>query len=213
MHTHAASLSVRDAYALLTSLVVPRPIAWISTSMADGRCNLAPFSYYQALCSDPPMVTVSVADARGGGASAYVSPAGAREKDTLRLARASGRFVVNLVEEHDLERMNSTSAELGVDDSEADTFGIAMAPFYGVGRVASSRAAFGCCLIDERRYGKTSGVTLMVGEIEEVYVDDAIIDEDGRVRGEALSPVARLEGPHYALGGRRVALARPKAQR
>jgi len=216
MERDTTTLNVRDAYALLTTLVAPRPIGWIATprdseinssapadehenSWRGGQgLNLAPFSYFQALCSDPPMITVSIADGRGGA-----------EKDTLRLLRAAGRFVTHLVELHDLERMNLTSAELGPEESEAVAFGIDVVPFFGVGRVASARAALGCTVVDLHRYGRTTGVTLVVAEIKRIYVDDAIVGADGAVRGDLLNPVARLEGPHYAVEGRRVALARP----
>ncbi len=196
----ANTISSREAYGIMTALVVPRPIGWLATS--SGRhINLAPFSYFNALASDPPMLTVSIADPRGGGS-----------KDTLRLLQASGHFVVNLVEAHDLERMNHTAAELGPDVSEAEHFGIDVVPFGGAARVASARAAFACRVVDSKRYGRQKAVTLVVGEVEHVYVDDAIVSvgEHGVVvDGSGLNPVGRLDGNHYLVGGRRVTVARP----
>ena len=202
MRIDAATLSVKDAYALLTTVVVPRPIGWLATvEPGTGHVNLAPFSYFNALCSDPPMVTVSIADGRGGAA-----------KDTLRLLRESGRFCVNLVEEHDLERMNLTSAELPADVSEALQFGIAMVPFEDGVRVASARVAMACRVVEEHRYGRDKQVTLVVGEVTAFHVDDCLLTGDTGsvvVDGALLNPVSRLDGPHYGLGGRRVTLARP----
>ena len=87
MDLAADALHVRDVYALMTSLVVPRPIGWVSTQDASGCANLAPFSYFSALGSDPPMLTLGIADKRGTA------------KDTLRNIRDTGVFCVNLVEE------------------------------------------------------------------------------------------------------------------
>ena len=201
MFTDAGQLSVKQAYALLTSTVVPRPIAWISTTNAAGHINLAPFSYFQALCSDPPMLTVSITAGRGGGV-----------KDTLRLLRETGHCGVHLVEEHDLARMNLTSAELPPDDSEATYANVETAPWPGlpIARITSSRAAFACKLVDEHHYGNAHGVTLVVCEIVAVWTDPAIVDVDGAVVGGSIHPVARLGGTNYALLGERPSLARPK---
>lgn len=201
MFTDAAQLSVKQAYALLTSTVVPRPIAWISTMNAAGHINLAPFSYFQALCSDPPMLTVSITTGRGGVV-----------KDTLRLLRETGFCGVHLVEEHDLARMNLTSAELPPEQSEAAYANIQTAPWPGlpVARIASSRAAFACKLVDEHHYGNAQGVSLVVLEVVAVWTDPSIVDDDGAVVGSAINPVARLGGANYALLGERPSLARPK---
>jgi flavin reductase (DIM6/NTAB) family NADH-FMN oxidoreductase RutF len=206
MRIDVASLSVKDAYALLTTVVVPRPIGWITTvdSGGDGHVNLAPFSYFNALCSDPPMVTLSIVDGRGGV-----------PKDTLRLMQATGLFCVNLVEEHDLERMNQTSAELPPQESEAVHFGIETVPFEGGVRVASARVAMACRVVEQHRYGRAAKVTLVIGEVLAFHVEDCLLTGDSRsgggvaVDGALLSPVSRLDGPHYGLGARRVTLHRP----
>lgn len=200
MELDAATLSTKDAYAWLTTVVVPRPIGWLAT-MDGAHVNLAPFSYFNALCSDPPMVTVAIADGRGGA-----------PKDTLRLLRNNGVFVANLVEAHDLARMNQTSAELPADESEAVRFAIETVPFAGAVRVASARVALGCRVVEEHRYGRQKQVTLVVAEVTRIWAhDDVVVVRDGvvSVDGAKLSPVARLDGANYALGGHRVALPRP----
>jgi flavin reductase (DIM6/NTAB) family NADH-FMN oxidoreductase RutF len=200
MELDATSLPPKDAYAWLTTVVVPRPIGWIATVDGD-HVNLAPFSYFNALGSDPPMVTVAIADGRGGAS-----------KDTLRLLRRHGTCVVNLVEEHDLERMNQTAAELPPDVSEAATFAIETVPFGDGVRVASARVALGCRVVDEHRYGRTKKVTLVVAEVTRIWAsDDVVCTTKGSVvvDGSLLRPVGRLEGATYALGARRVALPRP----
>jgi len=142
--THLQGLHPRDAYALLTALIVPRPIAWVSTKDAQGRTNLAPFSYFNGVGSDPPMVTISISDRRDG-----------TFKDTVRIAKETGVLCINLVEEHDADRMNASSAELPPHASEIDALAIETEPCTAIDcvRVKSSRAAFECKLVDHHRYG------------------------------------------------------------
>lgn len=204
MDIDASALQPRDAYALLTSLVVPRPIAWVSTVDDDGHVNLAPFSFFNGLGSDPPMVTLGLVTRRDGS-----------DKDTLRLVQKTGFCCVHLVEEHDLERMNLTSAELPPDESEATHFDIATVPcarIPGV-RIASSRAALECRLVDVHRYGRKQRVALVVLEVVAFHLDDAIVVDAAatppRVDGAQVRPVARLGGDAYALLGERVQRGRP----
>ena len=186
----------RDAYALLTSLVVPRPIAWVSTKDFAGRTNLAPFSYFNGLCSDPPLVTIGIANRRDG-----------TFKDTVRIAEETGVLCINLVEEHDAARMNASSAEMPPHTSEIDALGIETEPctvIDGV-RVKSSRAALECKLVDRHEYGRKIKVNLCVCEVVAFHVDDSIVD--GRPQG--LKPVARLGGHWYAKLGELFELERP----
>ncbi|MCC7071857.1 MAG: flavin reductase family protein [Deltaproteobacteria bacterium] len=205
MELDASSLRPRDCYALLTSLVVPRPIAWVSTMDDEGRANLAPFSYFSGLGSDPPMITLGIAQRRDGS-----------DKDTLRLARRSGVLCVNLVEEQDAERMNASSAELPPGESEIERFAIATtscARIRGV-RVASARAALECRLVDVLRYGRRVAVNLLVAEVVHFFVHDAIAEPatagaPPSASAQAIRPLARLGDRWYAKLGQRVPLPRP----
>lgn len=201
MHLPSSSLKAREAYDLLTSLVVPRPIAWVSTQDAAGRTNLAPFSYFTGLGSTPPMVTLGIADLRDG-----------RPKDTLRIARESGVLCINLVEEHDAERMNATSAEYPPEVSEIEALGIATLPCESVPgvRVASARAALECRLIDVHRYGDKVKVNLVVCEVVAFHVADELLEPGTRHASPAeIRPVSRLGKAWYATLGERFALDRP----
>jgi flavin reductase (DIM6/NTAB) family NADH-FMN oxidoreductase RutF len=200
MHFDASTLAPRDAYALLTSIVVPRPIAWVTTRDVDGHVNLAPFSFFNGLGSDPPMVTIGFAARRDG-----------TDKDTLRLLEKTKQCCVNLVEEADVERMNATSAELPADVSEAVRFGVDVVPCAKIDgvRVASARAALECRLVDIHRYGRKQKVALVVLEVVAFHVDDALLDERKQLVQDRLHPAARLGGPHYAHLGARVTLERP----
>lgn len=203
--------AARDVYALMTALVVPRPIAWISTKAPTGpdadddvvaaATNLAPFSYFNAVCSDPPMLSVSIADARGGA-----------PKDTLRLLRETGVFCVNLVEAFDLDRMHQTSASLPAGQSEAVAGNIALTRCVAIDgvRVSSSRAALECRVVDVHRYGRGAPVHLVIGEVVHAFVDDGLLDAQGAVVGDRVDPVARLGGTSYGLLGARPQRARPR---
>ena len=191
----ASDLHPREAYALLTGLIVPRPIAWVSTQDERGVTNLAPFSYFTGLGSDPPMLTLAISDKKTG------------PKDTLRIARATGVLCVNLVEEHDAVRMNASSGDYPPGTSEIDALTIATLPctvIAGV-RVKSARAAMECRLLDVHPYGKRTGVkvNLVVCEVVCFHHDDVDLDD--------LQPIARLGGPRYAKLGERFTLERPKS--
>ena len=199
MELDATSLSTREAYALMTGIVVPRPIAWVSTMDENGHVNLAPFSYFNAVGSDPPMVSISIAQRADGS-----------EKDTLRLLQKTGFFCVNLAEDDDAVRLNATSQELPPEVSEAERCGIATKPcakIPGV-RIASCRASLECRLLEVHRYGRKAKVSLVVGEVLHFFVDDALLTE-GAIDPSKVTPIARLGGPNYATLGRRFALPRP----
>ena len=190
----SSALRAREVYELLTALVVPRPIAWVSTQ--DGaHTNLAPFSYFTGLGSDPPMVTLGISDKRDGS-----------HKDTLRIAKKTGVLCINLVEEHDAVRMNASSRELPPEQSEIDALGIETEPCTSIPcvRVKSSRAALECKLVEAHRYGNKVKVNLMVCEVIAFYVHGAIVDFPHDVH-----PVSRLGKSWYARLGERFSLERP----
>ncbi len=193
----AASLAARDAYRIMTGLVVPRPIAWISTLDETGRGNLAPFSYFQAACSRPPMVTLSLGW-RGDG----------RPKDTLRNILARREFTINHVSEDLAEPMHRSAADLPPDRSEWELTGLAPAPSAVVAppRVARALASLECRMTHAIPLGSGRGggpsVTLVVAEVLEFWVEEGALrrDQDGRPVGvdpERLASVGRMGGADY----------------
>lgn len=197
-----AGLSGRERYQLLTSLVVPRPIAWISTWSAEGRANLAPFSYFAALAATPMLIGVSVGH-RGGA-----------PKDTLRNVRERGGFCVNVVTEPQLRAMNETSGEWGPDTDEFERAGLPRkaadatdAPY-----VADAPAVLECRLFKEVELGEAPN-TLVIGEVLRVRLADGapLIPGSCFVDSVALQPVGRLWGDLYASLGETPALPRPPA--
>ena len=200
MELDATALSPKDAYALMIGLIVPRPIAWVSTCDEKSHVNLAPFSYFNGIASDPLMLSIAISNRRDGS-----------DKDTLRLIKQTGVFCVNLVESPDLVAMNNTAAELAPDESEALRFGIATTPCVKIAgvRIASARASWECKLVDVHRYGRKQQVSLVVGEAVHVSVADSLVDAAGVPDPASIDPVARMGGVSYAMLGQRLAIPRP----
>lgn len=200
----AAELPGRRAYRLLVDCVVPRPIAWVSTVDAEGRANLAPFSFFQAVGAEPPSVIVSIGRHRDG---AY--------KDTGVNLRASGEAVVNVVTDDLAEAMNTTAGEhpFGVD--EMALAGLTPAPCRHVAppRVAESPVSLECRLAQEVQIGDTENAYFVaVLEVVAFHVRDDLYD-DGRIDPRRLRPLARLGGNAYAHPGEVFEMERPPATR
>jgi flavin reductase (DIM6/NTAB) family NADH-FMN oxidoreductase RutF len=195
-----ASGSGRERYELLTSLVVPRPIGWLSTRSRDGVPNVAPFSYFAALSATPMLVGASIGSRRGA------------PKDTLSNIREAGAFCVNVVTESQLEKMNATSGEFGPGENEFEIAGLAMAEAERVSApyVADCPAVLECRLQQEVELDGSSN-TLLIGEVVLVRLAETIGFVPGTrfVDPLTLRPVGRLYGDRYSLLGELVAFARP----
>lgn len=183
-------------YQALIGIVVPRPIAFISTRGPSGRTNLAPFSFFNAVGSAPPVISVAINPRRG------------LPKDTLRNIRETQEFVVNAATESLFERLVQTSGDWPEEVSEFELTGLTAVPSVRVQapRVAESPVHLECRLYREVEVGDT---TLVLGEIVYIDVDDAVLT-DGRIDPEKLRPIARLGGDGYADLGRVRHLARPR---
>lgn len=181
-------------YRLLTSVVVPRPIAWISTRSAAGVDNLAPHSFFTVACNDPPIVQFTSVG----------------RKDTLRNAEATGELVFNITTSALLETVNATSIDAPPDVSEFDLHGIAREPSLRVAppRVADSPVALECVLEDTRRFG---ACTVVFGRVVHAAVAEEVM-RDGRARIELLRPLARLGGREWSEIGTVREIVRPRWQ-
>jgi flavin reductase (DIM6/NTAB) family NADH-FMN oxidoreductase RutF len=196
-----STLSAQERSQLLTSLVVPRPIAWVSTRSEAGQANLAPFSYFAALSASPFLVGVSVGNRRG------------EPKDTLRNVRSTGVFCVNVATERHLIQMNETSGEYGPEVDEFAQAGLPVAEAESIDApyVADCPAVLECRLFREVPLGDAPN-TLLIGEVLRVRLADDLPRHEGTwfVEHEALRPVARLWGDHYTLLGEIRSMPRPK---
>ena len=192
------ALSKRDAYHLLSSMIVPRPIALVTTLSPGGVVNAAPFSFFNALCSDPPMVMLSIDRRRG------------ERKDTARNILERREFVVNVVSEKIAESMNLCSGEYPIEVSEILLAGLSTAPCEGVSvpRIAESLAALECSLEQHVTIGRAPN-DLFLGAVHCFHVADEIIDS-GRVNARALKAVGRLSGSEYCTSTEIFTMERPK---
>lgn len=193
-----AGTSLDDAYALVTRLVVPRPIALVSTVSLSGQTNLAPFSYFMPGGSNPPSLAVCVSGSPSGG-----------DKDTLANIIETRDFVVNLVDRPMLAGMNLASASLPPNESEWNLAGFESVPSVLVSpaRVSISPVQFECSLYDVVRHGTGSGSSAyVIGEILAVHLRPDIAE------GARIDPLARLGGREYLdlADGSRFEVARPK---
>ncbi len=188
--THSGSL-----YRVLSSAVVPRPIAWVSTRSADGVDNLAPYSFFTVASVEPPVLLFAPVDGAEG------------LKDTPRNARESGEFVVNIVTDGLEERMNETSASLPAGESEFDHAEIdrAASSVVDAPRVADAKIAFECTLRDLLDVG---GSTLVLGDVRYVHLDESVTT-DGKIDVNDVDAVGRLAGSLYTRTDDRFGLERP----
>jgi flavin reductase (DIM6/NTAB) family NADH-FMN oxidoreductase RutF len=196
-----AALSHRDAGYLMNGLVVPRPIAWVSTLSADGIANLAPHSFFMAV-SYAPMTVMFVSSH-----SSRHDPKG--HKDSLRNAAATGEFVVNFVASSLLFPMNQTSAEVPPEVDEFALASLETAPSLKVKppRVAAAKAAFECRL---HRILEVGDGSVVFGEVVYAHIAEDVW-AGGRIDVRALDPLARLGGSSYAKLGEVFSMRRPDA--
>ncbi len=178
-------------YPLLTALVVPRPVAWISTVSADGRGNLAPHSFFSVAAASPPVVSFTSVG----------------RKDTLRNVLETGELVVNLASEPLLHAVNDSSAAFEHGADEAVAVGLATAPSELVAprRVAGSPASLECRLHSTVEVGDS---VLVLAEVLLISVADDVL-VDGHPEFARLAPLARLGKEEWGLPGRVVSVPRP----
>ena len=175
-------------YRVLTGVVVPRPIAFVSTVSGEGHFNLAPYSFFNAVGYDPPTIVFS--------SSRHV---GDKQKDTLANIEQTGEFVVNVVVDDIAEAMNQTAAEYPTGISEFEIAGLTPAPsdLIKAPRVAESPVNMECRLIQVVPIGKGAHEHgLVIGEVVLMHLRDDILDGH-RVNHQNLKPTGRLAGSMY----------------
>ena len=185
-----SNMNVRDIYQLLVQLVVPRPIAWVSTVSDAGVTNLAPFSFFNAVGANPPTLMFCPVNKRDGSF-----------KDSLANVIDNGEFVVNVVS-YDLgDTMFQTAAEFDKEISEFEAVGIESVPSVCVQppRVAKSLAQFECRRnrVIHLAEGK-AGANIVIGDIVQIHVSDTVIEEPTKIDPEKLDAIGRMGGASYA---------------
>lgn len=188
------ALAAAGRYKLLVALVTPRPIAFVSTRGRDGVDNAAPFSFFNVLAEDPPVVIVSIEHRADG-----------RPKDSGRNIRETGEFVVNMVDEALLERMHLCSVDFPPGTSELREAGLVAAPSRSVAapRIADAPASMECRLHTRIPFARRD---LVIGEIVWLHVRDGIVDPQTLRVAPDYAPVGRLYANLYTRTRDRVAL-------
>lgn len=203
MRIDPQTLELRQVYQLLTSTVVPRPIAWVSSVAEDGSLNLAPFSYFMAITHDPPLIAFAANWRRTTN----------NRKDTLANIEATGEFVLNVVTDETVEKMNQTSGEYSAEVDEFEVAGLTpvAASVVRPPRVAEAPVQMECKLEQVVYLGRdTTPTGLVIGRIVMWHVRDDLLTPEGVVDPHKLQPVGRLSGNYYSHIHDLFAFARPK---
>ncbi len=198
-----SQLSASAAYFMLTQTIVPRPIAWILSENADGSLNLAPFSFFNALCSDPPLLGVSIGKKTDGAL-----------KDTRTNILERQHFVLHIAQQDLLPLLNASAASLPQNVSEVTQLGLATTPManFTLPRLTDCYVALACTYA--REMPLNDDFAFVVAEVKHLYLAEQVAERDakGRVKvnSAALQPLARLGAGEYATLGEVIKLATPR---
>ncbi|WP_404450611.1 flavin reductase family protein [Virgibacillus necropolis] len=191
----------RENYKFLIGSIIPRPIAFVTTLSEDGVLNGAPFSYFNIVSANPPMISLSIQ--RGGG----------RQKDTAKNILKKKEFVVHIVDEQNVEKVNKTAASLPPDESEIELaeFTRTESMKISVPGVEQAKIRMECILEHSLEFGDKDlpGCDLIIGKVIQFHIENDIYD-NGRIDPKGLAAVSRLAGANYAKVGQTFEIERPK---
>lgn len=178
----AADRSPEQVYSLLTSSIVPRPIAWVSTQSLEGMLNLAPYSFFTVASQDPPIISVTSVG----------------QKDTWSNVRATGEFVVNIGSEHLIDQINASSGAYPREFDEFEAGGLTPedSEYVDVPRVAEAAIAIECTLHDLVEVG--NGV-LILGRVVNFSIAESVLADDGLPLIDKVRPPSRLGRTEWGL--------------
>ena len=202
MHVDLSELSPNQRYGLLTQVVIPRPIAWILSENDDASFNLAPFSYFNVLTSDPPMVVVSI------GLKSPGVP-----KDSRVNIEKRKDFVVHIAHREQLSLMNQSAEGFAANESEVSALGIELLDMPGsrLPRLSGSRLAFSCEFVESKAI---NDLLLIFAEVKHVFADDSVVGEDAKgrlkIHADKVDPIGRLGGGEYVGFGEILKAPRPR---
>ncbi|WP_456297271.1 flavin reductase family protein [Vibrio sp. AK197] len=203
MHIDVSQQSPSDIYHLITQTVVPRPIAWVLTDSGEHNYNLAPFSYFTPVSSNPPLLMVSVGKKPSG-----------EVKDTTKNALATKHLVIHIASVKSAALVTNTAATLEHGHSEVTESQIELEQFadFPLPRVKDCAVAFGCELYEVKEIGETPQ-SLIFSEIKAIYINPEVIDEEAsrlKIDALALDPLSRLGGGEYATLDSTFTIERPQ---
>ncbi|MEA0552490.1 flavin reductase family protein [Lysinibacillus irui] len=193
--------SERENYKLLIGSIIPRPIAFVTTKSEQGVINGAPFSYFNIVSSNPPMISLAIQRPNG------------RLKDTARHIHHQQQFVVHIVDEDNVEQVNETAASLPVTESELarTNFTLVDSQQIAVPGIREAKIRMECRLVQSvpLMNGEEQTGDLFIGEVVQFHIDEAIYHE-GRIDPRKLNAVSRLAGSNYAKVGEIFSIERPQ---
>ena len=195
------TISERENYKFLIGSIIPRPIAFVTTLSKEGVLNGAPFSYFNIVSSNPPMISLSIQRSAG------------KQKDTAKNILEKKEFVVHIVDEQNVEKVNKTAASLPPYESEVE-----LAEFtqidsmkISVPGVKQAKIRMECILEHALELGDNdlSGCDFIIGKVIQFHIENDIY-ENGRIDSKGLAAVSRLAGNYYAKIGEVFEMERPK---
>lgn len=195
----------QSIYKILIGSIVPRPIGWISTVDMYGLANLAPFSFFNVVCANPPHVLFCP----------MVRSTDGQLKDTLRNVRDTGEFVVNIATEELASSLNLTSTELPANIDEFEYAGLSKLSGRIVTppRIAESPVNFECKVTYIHEIGTQPGSgSIVIGEVVYIHIDDSVLIAPDRINLDELKPIGRLSGQAYCRITDIFEMVRPSSQ-
>jgi flavin reductase (DIM6/NTAB) family NADH-FMN oxidoreductase RutF len=191
----------RENYKFLIGSIIPRPIAFVTTQSKDGILNGAPFSYFNIVSSNPPMISLSIQRTSG------------RQKDTSRNIIEKKEFVVHIVDEQNVEKVNMTAASLPPDQSEIELAQLTPVNSVKVSvpGVKEAKIRMECILEHALELGgqDSPGCDFIIGKVVQFHIESDIY-ENGRIDPRGLAAVSRLAGTNYAKIGEMFSIERPE---
>jgi flavin reductase (DIM6/NTAB) family NADH-FMN oxidoreductase RutF len=186
----------QENFKVLTGTIIPRPIAWVSTMSPSGYSNIAPFSYFNLVSTEEPMISISIR--RDGGL----------QKDTSKNILATKEFVVHTVSLDYLAVMNASSFPLEYEVSEIDALGLTLQPSHlvKVQGIKEAKVRLECVYQTHVSFESTD---LFIGKVVAIQVDEEIYDQ-GKIDIKKLQIVSRLAGANYGLIGEVIPVAKPE---
>ncbi|MEH6938946.1 flavin reductase family protein [Bacillus sp. JJ664] len=189
MEIRPDTLPWQDAYKLLIGSVLPRPIAFVSTKNTEGVANVAPFSFFTAICADPMLVCFAP----------MIRGTDGDKKDTLKNIESTKEFIINIVSEEICEQVNQAATDFAYGIDEFEMVGLTKidGTTVNVPRVKESLVGLECELFELLHFGENKGAgSLVIGKVVNVHVHDELY-ENGKINTEKLNPVGRLAGHTY----------------
>ena len=204
MNIDLTQLSGNQVYHLVTQTLIPRPIAWVLTDSGNRSYNLAPFSYFTAVSSAPPLLMFSVGKKPNGD-----------DKDTLVNVAERQSMVIHIASAEQYKAVTDSAATLehGVSEVEQNNLSLTQFEGFDLPRLADCAIAFGCELYQTQHIGDTPQ-TLVFAEIKQLFIDDEVLELDDkrrvRVLANEVDPLSRLGAAQYANLGEIISQTRPK---